>query len=182
MNTAQPLRSRDEIERLKEILRSYSERDYVLFCLAINTGLRISDMLPLRVGDVRGKPSFYIRETKTRKEAIVTLNTAVQLLLREYTDQMEPDDFLFPNFRHKNQHILRVQVYKILEKARIQAGLQFPLSPHSLRKTFGWHHYQKHRDVVLLQNIFRHSSPSITLRYIGVTQDHITNSLMDFSL
>lgn len=50
-----------------------------------------------------------------------------------------------------------------------------------MRKTFGYHHYKQFRDVALLQTIFNHSAPSITLRYIGITQEEINKSYDDFS-
>ena len=53
---------------------------------------------------------------------------------------------------------------------------------HSLRKTFGYHHYQKHKDVALLQELFNHSAPSVTLDYIGVNQDLMDETIKDFYL
>ncbi|MFW5891728.1 MAG: site-specific integrase, partial [bacterium] len=52
----------------------------------------------------------------------------------------------------------------------------------STRKTFGYHHYKQHKDVALLQQLFNHSSPSVTLDYIGVNQDVMDNSMKNFSL
>lgn len=52
----------------------------------------------------------------------------------------------------------------------------------SLRKTFGYHHYKKHKDLAVLQEIFSHSSPIISKRYIGITQAEIEDTLKDFSL
>ena len=51
-----------------------------------------------------------------------------------------------------------------------------------MRKTFGYWLYQQYKDVALLQEIFNHSSPSVTLRYIGINQDNIDKSYMNFSL
>ena len=51
-----------------------------------------------------------------------------------------------------------------------------------MRKTFGYWHYQKYKDVAILQEIFNHLSPSVTLRYIGINQDNIDKSYMNFSL
>ena len=50
-----------------------------------------------------------------------------------------------------------------------------------MRKTFGYHHYQQNHDVALLQKIFNHSSPAITLRYIGIAQEEINKSYNNFS-
>jgi hypothetical protein len=49
-----------------------------------------------------------------------------------------------------------------------------------MRKTFGYHFYQQTKDVALLQNIFNHSAPSITLRYIGINDDLLDKAIDDF--
>lgn len=51
-----------------------------------------------------------------------------------------------------------------------------------MRKTFGYHHYKKNRDVSSLQILFNHSAPSITLKYIGITGDEIDETMEDFLL
>ncbi|MGN1132438.1 MAG: tyrosine-type recombinase/integrase, partial [Ruminococcus sp.] len=53
---------------------------------------------------------------------------------------------------------------------------------HTMRKSFGYHHYRKHKDVAILQTIFNHSAPSITLHYIGVQQDEINLSYFALKL
>lgn len=51
-----------------------------------------------------------------------------------------------------------------------------------MRKSFGYHHYKKFKDVAMLQKIFNHSSPQITLRYIGIEKDEIDESYSQFVL
>ena len=51
-----------------------------------------------------------------------------------------------------------------------------------MRKSFGYHHYRQFKDVAMLQKIFNHSSPQITLRYIGVEQEQIEDSYNNFIL
>ena len=63
--------------------------------------------------------------------------------------------------------------YSIIKEACKLAGLEEIVGTHTLRKTFGYHHYKKYRDVAMLQKIFNHSDPEITLRYIGINQDII---------
>ena len=74
------------------------------------------------------------------------------------------------------------QAYKILNKAVRAVGMTRRIGTHTLRKTFGYHCYQKYDDVVLLQKIFNHSSPKITLRYIGIEQEDIDAVYRDFYL
>ena len=63
-----------------------------------------------------------------------------------------------------------------------QANLNIRIGTHSLRKTFGYHHYKKFGNLPLLQKIFNHSSSSVTLRYIGLEQDIIDESYNNFYL
>lgn len=76
----------------------------------------------------------------------------------------------------------RFGAYYILKKACKDAGLQEKIGTHTMRKTFGYHHYKKFKDVAMLQKIFNHSSPIITLRYIGIEQDQIDESYNNFIL
>jgi integrase len=77
--------------------------------------------------------------------------------------------------------ITRVQAYRILNRAARDCGLD-EIGTHTLRKTFGYHFYKANQNVVMLQQLFNHSSPSITLRYIGITQDEIAEEWEKFSL
>ena len=79
------------------------------------------------------------------------------------------------------QNIGRVQAYRILNKAAAEVGL-IEIGTHTLRKTFGYHFYKRYKDVALLQEIFNHSAPSITLRYIGINQDIIDEAVGGFHL
>ena len=73
---------------------------------------------------------------------------------------------------------LRYQTRKACE----EAGIEYRVGTHTLRKTFGYHHYQKFKDVAVLQKIFNHYSPQVTLRYIGIDQDIIDESYNNFIL
>ena len=70
----------------------------------------------------------------------------------------------------------------MIKNACEEVGLEEKIGTHSMRKTFGYHHYQQFKDIVILQKIFNHSSPQITLRYIGVEQDQIDDSYNNFIL
>jgi integrase len=161
---------------MKAVLKRKNYRDYLLFVVGINTGLRISDLLQLKVGHTKNS-HIIITEGKTGKIKRFPINSNLRELLDEYTIGMSDDDYLFPS--RKGEHIGRVQAYRILNDAAKEVGLD-EIGTHTLRKTFGYHHYQRYKDVALLQEIFNHSSPSITLRYIGINQDAIDASLAGF--
>ena len=81
-----------------------------------------------------------------------------------------------------NNSMERTQCYRIINDICRKAGIDYNIGTHTLRKTFGYHHYRKFKDIVVLQKIFNHYSPQVTLRYIGIDQDIIDNSYNNFIL
>ncbi|MEW4328214.1 site-specific integrase [Rossellomorea marisflavi] len=177
----QPLRTIDEIEEMKWALRRHcSERDRFLFVFGINTGLRVSDILPLRVGDVRGKTHVLKREKKTDKVRRFFINEGLQAEVLAYTAGMQDEELLFPS-RKGDKAISPTQAYRAMIKAADMLDRE-DIGTHTMRKTFGYHYYRRTKDIAFLQEIFNHSAPSITKRYIGITQDEIDETLKGFTL
>jgi len=177
MNTVQPIRDKGKIEDIKSVLLKKGYRDYILFVLGINTGLRVGDMLRLKVDDVKGT-HICIKEAKTGKQKRFFINPRLAQELARYTSGMS--GYLFPS-RGSDKPITRIQAYRILNHAADYCGLS-EIGTHTMRKTFGYWHYKQHKDVAMLQEIFNHSSPSITLRYIGINGDMIDDTIKDFYL
>ena len=154
----------------------------LLFCLGINTALRVSDLLKLKVGDVRDKTHIEVKEQKTGKLKRFPLRGKLLVLIEEYIKNKSDEEYLFQSRNGVNKPITRVMAYKIINDACRKAGIQDRIGMHTLRKTFSYHHYQTYKDVAMLQFLLNHSSPPVTLRYIGITQDNIEESLLNFEL
>ncbi|WP_141433012.1 site-specific integrase [Bacillus sp. 03113] len=180
MNTVQPIRDKCLIAAMKSELQKKHRRNAFLFALGINTGLRISDLLRLQVKDVRDKSHIIIKEKKTQKNKRFKINENLRFLILAYTESMQENEYLFKSLRGTSP-IKRVQAWKILNEAAKEVGLS-EIGTHTLRKTFGYHFYQKTKDVALLQEIFNHSSPSVTMRYIGINQDIMDSAIDGFTL
>ena len=182
MELVQPIRDKKKIEEIKSVLKENGSRDLLLFCVGINTGLRVSDLLKLTVADVRGKSHVEIKEQKTGKVKRFPLLGNLQSMLEEYCRNKPLNEYLFKSRNGINKPITRVMAYNIINSACRKCGIQDNIGTHTLRKTFGYHHYQQFKDVAILQYILNHSSPSITLRYIGIAQDNIEATLQEFEL
>ncbi len=181
MNTVQPIREKGKIEEIKRILSKNGTRDLLLFFVGINTGLRISDILKLKVMDVKDKTHITICEEKTHKNKRFKINAKLNDELSEYITDMNIDDYLFQSQKGNNKPITRIQAYRILNDAASKAGL-IEIGTHTMRKTFGYHFYRRTKDIALLQELFNHSAPSVTLRYIGINQDILDDAIDDFNL
>ncbi|HDR6313109.1 TPA: site-specific integrase [Bacillus cereus] len=180
MNLVQPIRDKEKIAEIKDILKRQSIRDWFMFIAGINTGLRISDLLALKVSDVKDKTHITIKEKKTDKTKRFKINRPLAEAIEYYTKGMNEEDWLFPS-RKGDKPITRVQAHRLLNKVAGTVGLE-EIGTHTLRKTYGYHFYQKEKDVALLQQLFNHSAPSITLRYIGINQDIMDKAMDDFEL
>lgn len=181
MNFVQPIRDRDVLNGIKESLKKSSERNYMLFVVGINTGLRISDILLLRKIDVFKKSEIVITEGKTGNRKFFPIHEKLQKELKRYCKDMQDTDYLFPSREGQNKPLTRSMAYRILREAAEKYDV-YHVGTHTLRKTFGYHFYKKKKDVAILQKIFNHSAPEITLRYIGITQDSIYEALSDYYL
>ena len=182
MKYVQPIRDKNKIEEIKSYLKQNGSRDLLLFTMGINTGLRISDLLKLKVIYVRNKSHVEIKEQKTGKIKRFPLLGNLQSMIEEYTKGKLDNEYLFRSREGANKPITRVMAYLIINEACQKAGITDSIGTHTLRKTFGYHHYQQFHDVAILQYLLNHSSPSITLRYIGITQDNVENTLQQFEL
>ena len=152
---------------------------YIIF--SINTGLRISDVLQIRHIDL-ADDKLVIKEKKTKKRKEITLNDVVKKayaklvsMLDELNIRYDEDDYIFIS---QKGSVYRTQsINDILKTIFISKKLQ--ISSHSLRKSFARRVYQNLNEsenaLVLLSDIFSHSSIAITRRYLGIRQETISN-------
>jgi len=190
LNTVEPIRDKNKIKLMKVVLKNKSIRNYLLFTIGINTGLRISDLLKLKISDVADpkgkiKDNIYIREKKTCKEKVFSLNKTVKDSVKEYLnslDEYKLDWYLFKSKKGENKPISRIQAYDILNNASKEAEIKDKIGTHTLRKTFGYHGRIKGVGIEILQKIFNHSAPGITMRYIGISQDEMEDVYLELNL
>ena len=177
---AEPIKSKRNIKTIEKYLKDHNERNYVIWVLGLNSGLRVSDILSLNVSDVVDKTHITIIEKKTQKRKSFYINQKLSGVLKSYTLGRNINEPLFLGNRGKR--LDRKQVYRFIIDVCNKVGIKSKVSTHTMRRTFGYHHYQQYKDPVILQKIFNHSSQRITLMYIGITQDEIDLSYKNFEL
>lgn len=180
LKVVEPIRSKDDLKRIIQWFRERYPKYAVLFLLGISSGLRISDILGLDVGDVKGKDFVTIREQKTGKYKKFLLKTDIKQALDVYTADKPPDEPLFMG--RCGARLDRSQVYRFINRACEELGINANVGTHTMRKTFGYHHYRQFKNITLLQTIFNHSTPEVTKRYIGITQDEVDESYKALNL
>lgn len=181
----EPIRDKRKISTIKKLLKGGDDtRDYVLFTLGINLGLRIGDLLNLEVRDLfnnnnKIKESIEIIEQKTGKLNIITINNESTDTLN-YLVRNEPNilkvsnNKIIYNTRKKFEGISRVQAYKLIKKWCNQIGLEdVSIGTHSMRKTWGYHAFKSGVPVEVIQEKYKHSSTSTTRHYLGIEQKDV---------
>ncbi len=180
MSLVEAIKNKNDILKIQNILEKESYRNLLLFCVGINSGLRISDILKLNVRDVKDRDYISLIEKKTKKYKKIPINNKLKKMFKIYTKDKSLN---LPLFTTKfNNRLDRIEAYRILKRVGKEADIEENIGTHTLRKTFGYHHYKQFKDIAILQKIFNHSSAEVTLRYIGIEQDEIDDAYIKFML
>ena len=172
-----PIKDKKHIQTIKKLLVD-KPLDFALFTIGINTNLRASDLLSIKVHQVKDlnpNDEIVLNEKKTKKPRRITLNkactSAIQGLLasRKYQDK----EFLFTGQRG----VLTVPTVNQKVKSWCRAiNLKGNFGGHTLRKSFGYHQRVSFgTDLPTLMEIFNHSTQKQTLTYLCVQPDEIRN-------
>ena len=196
MKEVQPIRDTKKIDAMKSIMKGESNyRDLLLFTLGINTGLRISDILALKWSSflnsgklLKAGDQLKVVEIKTKKAKTFVINKSVAEALKLYhysLDSVSPEDPVFSSRKTVDgtlKPITRIAAWQMLNRYADMVGLDEGIGTHTLRKTFGYHLYKKGVTLEYIQKMLNHSSPSITLRYIGITQEQLNDIYVELNL
>lgn len=191
--TVYPIKTHKDIIAMANWLYEHKNNKYVLaFTLGINLGLRANELLDLKMnqvfspdGSVRliedeedTSDGIDIYQSKTKKHRTVFLNTACKDALEWAFPikgaYLHSGEYLFPS---REGGAIQVGTFrKVLKEAAAACGLKQNIGTHTCRKTWGWHQYKYNSekanlDITMLQRAFGHSSPEVTLRYLGITDE-----------
>lgn len=184
LNCVDVIKNKEDIEKIKAILKCENYRNYFLFLMGINTGLRICQILSLKVGDLLNEGievKKFILVDGIEYALNETIRTNFFHYIGEDIQDIDRDMYLFKSTRG-NHPIERVQAYRILNAAGVKAGLDIKFGTHTLRKTFGYHFYLQYRDLKYLQKLFHHSNINMTANYIGINEENLVKNYSSFDL
>ncbi|MBA7585694.1 Tyrosine recombinase XerC [subsurface metagenome] len=181
MRIVEPIRDKKQIDQIKgNLYRQSNPRDFLLFVFGINSGLRIGDLLSLKLADVKNdrgglKDDLDIREQKTGKTRKVFFNKQIKEAISHYlkkTDIFDLDRYLFTNEKSKkNKPLTRVRAYQLINEWCREVGIKHKVGGHTLRKTFGYHLRMQGISIEQISSLLNHQNIRVTFRYIGISQD-----------
>lgn len=180
--TVEPIRKLKDIRSISRLLED-KPRDHLLFVMGVNNGLRAGDLLQLKVKDVINTipgDSISIIERKTRKKNVLMINKMVFKSLQNYLDEIDPDenDYIFSS-RKGGKPLSIPSVNRLIKTWTAQINLPGRYGAHTLRKTWGYIQRVKFgTSFEIICKRYLHSSPIVTMRYLGIQDKEVDEILL----
>lgn len=190
MNFVEPIRDLKKIAQIKNLLRwEWNIRDLLLFELGINSALRVSDLLDIRVLDVftsidTPADFFDVKEEKTGKANRITITPKVKETLKLYAETYpevvkNPNHYIFfhkKRFPSGSEQIGRKTSWLLLSNLCESVGLKWNFWNHTLRKTWWYQARVQWIPLEIIQHKLNHSSLAVTQKYLWITADEIAEA------
>lgn len=151
-------------------------RNYIILIVGVNTGNRITTIIEQTPRDYAGM-KYTITEHKTGKRQQFDMNPHVYAIVKKYIDtyKFTMNEFMFPSKKNGREAISRVSVWKFMKKLADEAGIEYPVACHSLRKSYGRWKWDETHDLAMVQSLLMHDSAEETMRYICLEANEIEN-------
>ncbi len=181
----EPIRHQSDIDQVKALLEGHP-RNHALFTMGINTNLRAGDLAKLtldQVANVRPGEFIEIQESKTGKTRRITLNKEVCRAVRKVIEdkRLGAGDPLFKSQRGR-QALQVSSINRLVKGWCRQIGLLGNFGSHTLRKTWGYHAWNKGIDLPRLMICFNHASQEQTLSYLCIQERQIQEVYLQVAL
>lgn len=182
MNTVEAVKTQGEAETISRKLTINAKGNTLyadIWRFGVNTALRISDLLSITFEEVQGS-RLVVKESKTGKTRDIELNVAAKAIIDRRRAAHPAHTYLFEvdSNRAKGKPVSRVAVANAFKAVGDEMSLQ--LGTHSMRKTRGWLMYSAGTSIELICKTLNHSSPAVTMAYIGITQAEVDATYHQF--
>lgn len=177
----------EEIDRMVAALSSGKDetpRNHAIIETLYGSGLRVSELVGLRLSRTDLGNSLLIVDGKGSKQRIVPMSPLSVELIREYLEirgrqsvKSGSEDILFLNRR--GSAMTRVMVFYIIRNLALEAGIEKKVSPHTLRHSFATHLLEGGANLRAIQEMLGHESIATTELYLHLDRTHLRRELME---
>ncbi len=181
--------SEDEINQLIaaiDLSKPEGERNRAILETLYGCGLRVSELINLKLSDLYFDEDFIKVTGKGNKQRFVPISDINQKYINIYRKEVrvhlaikkEHEDFVFLNRRGKQ--LTRAMIFTIIKRLAEEIGLKKNISPHTFRHSFATHLLENGADLRAIQQMLGHESITTTEVYMHVNRTHLTKVLKDF--
>ena len=163
--------SRDEVQRLFATVTNLKQK--ALFMVAYDAGLRLSEIINLRIEDIDSeRMAIRVRQGKGKKDRYARLTPGLLGLLREYWRVYRPESLLFPGAQPNKPYDLATPG-QLLKKACRKAGITKRVSMHTLRHSFATHLLEAGTNLRVIQQLLGHERIQTTALYTHISLEEL---------
>lgn len=185
MNEVQAAKTTQQIDRIEHLLAERGQVYADVWRVGLNLALRISDLLSIKFSDVEGE-RLELVEQKTGKRRIIKINTAARAVITRRKADNPQHVWLFQSDANRSKSLVKPLSREVVARVFKQVGegrsVSLHLGTHSMRKTRGWIMYSKGVPLEKIAKTLNHSSPAVTMRYIGLEQADIDAGYDEFCI
>ena len=178
-----------EIDKLIDSIDIKSKnkiRNKAIIEILYSCGLRVSELITLKVSDLYFNESIIKVTGKGNKERFVPISKGAINYIEKYLNEIRifkkikkgSEDTLFLNERGNG--LSRVMIYIILNDLKIKAEINKKIGPHTLRHSFATHLLENGADLITIQNMLGHENIVTTERYLHVNRKHLVESISKY--
>lgn len=161
-------------------------RNKAIIEMLYGCGLRVSELVDLRISNIHPQTEFIKVTGKGNKERLVPIGSTALKLLEIYINEVRVhldikkgnDDFVFLN--RLGSRLSRISVFKLLKSLAIAANIQKNISPHTLRHSFATHLIEGGADLRAVQEMLGHASITTTEIYTHLDRDYLKTVITQF--
>ncbi len=179
----------EDVERIIksiDISTELGKRNYCIIEVLYGCGLRVSELIDLKISNINFKESYLKVEGKGDKTRFVPLTEATKRILKDYIIQVRPnnkikkkdEDIVFLNSR--GSAMSRVIVFLIIKEMADKAGINKNISPHTFRHSFATHLLQNGADLRFIQEMLGHSSITTTEIYTHLKNEELREVILNY--
>jgi len=191
MEEVAAVKTQGQLDQIETLLR---DRDAIygdVWRFGLNSALRISDILALQMKEFRNldddSPMLKLRERKTGKNKSILLNAGAMAVVRRRLQEHSTDYWAFQSTSPKHRRdqpkaINRRSIGRVLHHIGMQVNPSVQLGTHSMRKTRGSFLFASGCSIERICKVMNHSSPAVTMKYIGLDQSDIDSTYTELVL
>ena len=161
-------------------------RNVAIIELLYSCGLRVSELINLKISDLFFKESLIKVTGKGNKERFVPISMQSQVYINNYIEEIRSihkikkgfEDTLF--LSERGTILSRVMIFIILKQLKNKSNINKKIGPHTLRHSFATHLIENGADLITIQKMMGHESITTTERYLHVNKKHLIDSMIKF--
>ena len=184
MVTVDAVKTKQDIQLVAHLLKKYGGDMYAdIWRIGINLSLRISDLLSIKYDDLDlDNRILKLKEQKTGKSKEIRLNNTVIDIVEKRRNAMPDDIYLFQvhSNRSSNKPVSRQMVARKFKE--VGETMNMSISTHSMRKTRGFAMWNDGVPVEMISKVLNHSTPAVTMAYIGITKQEVLDTYDRYEL